>query len=110
MAFAGKIKCDFCDFIGDLVTTSGNGVLRVPDSWVSIHPMVVVHGMRGMKLSDPLYKSKEKIKDMVKTKVKSLHACPGCVNERGVFDMGMSLPAPIEKEVREENYMREETV
>lgn len=92
---AGKIKCDFCNFLGDLQKHEINrGALKVPDGWIAIHPTVSVYGMRGLKISDPRYKEREKIKEKVLQSVKSIHCCPACANERDVFSNQISLPAP----------------
>lgn len=102
----GKILCDFCQFIGEMeVTKLNKGTLKVPDGWISVHPTIVVHGMRGLDFKSKAYKDREKMKEKIKDKVKPLHACPRCVTERNVFDLQMALPAPNTQE-RDVNYMR----
>jgi hypothetical protein len=97
---AGKIKCDFCTFVGDL-EAAGNlkGTLQVPSGWVSIHPMITVHGLRGIDLKDPRYEELKEIKERVKEKVTSLHCCPGCCKDRNIFGINLMLPAAPEREV-----------
>lgn len=96
---AGKIKCDYCGFIGDMVGVElSKGTLKVPEGWISIHPTIVVHGMRGIGIKDPRYKMLDGIKTKVKEKVRSLHCCTSCVREKDVFDIALALPAPVMRE------------
>lgn len=96
---AGRIKCDYCEFVGEMVGTEmSKGTLKVPEGWISIHPTIVVHGMRGIGLKDPLYKRLSEIKDKVKQKVRSLHCCPACTREKDVFNIELALPAPKHQE------------
>lgn len=107
MALAGKIKCDFCTFIGDLAENKLNkAALRIPDGWVSIHPTVVVHGLRGGKIPKDSKDRRHLIVGKVKQKVTTLHVCPACVSDRDVFDIGLCLGAPPKKEEREANPMK----
>ena len=106
---AGRCKCDFCGFISEM---AGNPVqksaMTMPEGWVSVHPMIVVHGMRGMKLSDKRYDDFKLMKDKVKQKVESLHICPRCLTDRDVFDMSRALPPTAQ--VVKENHMRANSV
>ena len=96
---AGKIRCDYCNFIGDMTCVELNkGTLKVPEGWISIHPTIVVHGMRGISLKDPRYEQLDKIKTKVKEKVRSLHCCPACSREKDVFGIELALPAPKHQE------------
>lgn len=93
----GRIKCDFCEFIGEMqFSQTSKGALKVPDSWVSIHPHVTIHGIKStIEKADNSWKTRKAMKDKIAERVKSLHVCPGCVSGRNVFDLQESLPAPI---------------
>lgn len=104
MAMAGRIRCDFCGYIGEMEFGSGNkGILSTPDGWISIYPTVVISGLRG-KLDQEKRKKREEIRDKVKEKVKTLHCCLGCATERDVFSLALALPSPQKKP--EENFMK----
>lgn len=106
MAVAGRVRCDFCSFVGDMEAMGLNkGAMQVPIGWISIHPMVVVHGMRGIKRRDPKHSDLEKIKNKIKKQVRSMHACPGCAVDRDIFSMQLALP-PAAQEAYE-NPMKE---
>ena len=102
---AGRIKCDFCEFIGEMTSSDGNkGAVKVPDGWIGIHPTVSVYGMRGLERKDPRYEVRSKIKEKVLKSVKSIHCCPRCANDRDVFSNQEMLPPPMQE--RQANAMR----
>ena len=99
-----KIKCDFCSFVGEMDNGVSNRSVSVPEGWVAIHPTVVVYGMRGLVRQDPRYEMKKVIKERVLKRVKTIHCCPGCLHDKNVFDMTLTLPPPTQ--AKTENYMR----
>lgn len=100
----GRIKCDFCNFLGEMQPSSVRGSIKIPNTWISIHPTIVVHGMRNLKIKDPEYERLNTMKDKIRLKVATIHCCPGCAEDRDVFDLARALPAAPEKQ--NENYMR----
>ncbi len=85
MATLGKIKCDFCGFVGDLETKSGQALMKIPAMWVTVKPMICISGNRELKLP-----KKREIKGKIESRFPHFHLCPGCV-DNGDFSMGSLL-------------------
>lgn len=94
MAIGGRIKCDYCGFVGEMeFGHTGKSSLKAPDGWVSIHPMITLHGAlatRHLKANSQGYADRQKLKERVKERVHSQHVCPGCLFTRDV--MALKLP------------------
>lgn len=94
MAIGGRIKCDYCGFIGEMeFHAAQKSVLRAPSGWVSIHPMITFHGQlatKNLKPNTTGYKERMDLKEKIKERVHSQHVCPECVFGKNV--MALQLP------------------
>lgn len=86
MAMIGKIKCDFCGFIGDLSKDGHSAMLKTPTCWAHVYPAIKLFGFKNLG-----FKEKDDIKKKLKQKIPDMHICPQCVESREVFDMSLKL-------------------
>lgn len=85
MATIGKIKCDLCEFIGNLETVNGQANMRTPIGWAFVYPTVKMtykHGSRKQMTKEEM-DSIDLVKEKIAKRVHTMHICPGCLkNEK----------------------------
>lgn len=69
-----RIKCDNCNFIGEMAMTSNCSSITAPEGWAVVSPMIRIKGERSLS---PLQRKELKIK--IKEKTPPFHVCPQCI-------------------------------
>lgn len=71
----GKIKCDECGFVGDLIQDGTyKSKLSTPAGWALVHSTVRIAGERELSRE-----KRDELKQYVHKLFPTLHLCPGCV-------------------------------
>jgi hypothetical protein len=82
MATIGKIKCDLCNFVGNLETVNGQANMKTPIGWAYVYPTVKMtykHGTRKTMTKEEA-EGIEQVKEKIARRVHTMHICPGCIN------------------------------
>lgn len=105
MADLGAVKCDFCGHTSNMVKNKA-GNFRAPEMWVTIgYNLKVSAGVLpnspNVKAEDRarvghFRKEAEKIKDIMREQLPTMHACPGCSTKRVADDLIKKLPGKAE--------------
>lgn len=71
-----RIKCDNCQFVGDMKFTANcSTTIVAPDGWATVSATIRIKGEINLKREERI-----KLKAKIKEKTPPFHVCPGCIS------------------------------
>ena len=111
MAELGAVKCDFCGFVAEMVRGAGQN-LKAPEMWFKIGYNIYVSSGGVSKISKSVEEIKtfdkkaQAMKDKIRKRLPTQHACPQCAQEKVAVDLSKALPGKTKTVFGEEREVK----